>query len=158
MSELRPELRPEAPITEDDGEHLILVAFSVFGVTRSQAELRLHAELLEHPVSASDSPIESWWVAEDDRRDGSDNGSAVFCAKGFQARASRLLEQHAMAEAWNITPLERCADCGAPIRQINEKALASGQEAIVWADEDSAWVCPITSNEHRPIYRKEQGR
>ena len=148
------EPQANAPITEDDGEHVFLAAFSVYGVTRAQAELRLHAELQEHPVSASDSPIECWWIAEDDRRDGSDTDSAVFVSKGFQARASRLLAHHSMVGHWSVTPLERCRDCGAPIRQTEEKALASGELAIVWSSEES-WTCPTTGDEHRPLYRRD---
>jgi len=138
---------------EELPSHVILVAVEVYGLTRAGAQATLIGELAEHPVSASDSPIESWWIAEDFRIDRSDRDSAVFVAKGFQARASRLLEQHDMAASWNITPLELCADCGAGIRQLEEKAL-SGETATVWSSDES-WTCPETGDEHRPLYRRD---
>lgn len=69
-------------------EHVILVAVSVVAETRESAELYLHHRL---PRPGDELPetggtyVESWWVAEDDRRDGSDNDSAVFVPKGTQA-------------------------------------------------------------------------
>jgi hypothetical protein len=64
---------------DDEQEHVFLVAFTVHGQTRDQAQDRLMAQLV--PVLRGHnptSPVESWWVAEDDRRDGSDCDSAVF--------------------------------------------------------------------------------
>lgn len=133
---------------EDQNEHTFLVAFSVYGETREEAELALHGELLEHPVSATDSPIESWWVAEDDRRDGSDRDSAVFVAKGGQANASRLMEREMASASWNITPQLRCRTCGAQLHRASEKAVGSGEVQLVWADLAGAWVCPATGQEH----------
>lgn len=43
----------------------------------------------------------------------------------------------------------RCRDCGVPIEQRAEKAMASGEHAIVWAS-DETWICPVTTNEHVP--------
>ena len=143
-----------APVPEELPTHVILVAVEVYGLTRAGAQQTLRGELAEHPVSASDSPIESWWIAEDFRVDRSDRDSAVFVSKGFQARASRLLERHDMAASWNITPLELCRDCGAGIRQLEEKAVASSELATVWSSDES-WVCPETGDEHRPLYRQD---
>lgn len=44
----------------------------------------------------------SWWVAEDDRTDGSDNDSAVFVNMGDQPAASRLLHNFFLTGKWNI--------------------------------------------------------
>lgn len=61
-------------------EHVILVAFDVLAYSREQA----HQRLLEALGRPDNNPIESWWVAEDDRTDGSDNDSAVFVPFGEQ--------------------------------------------------------------------------
>jgi hypothetical protein len=74
--------------------HVILVAFTVEGgeSTRSEA-----MELVMNHVGGigeymRDNPtVTSWWIAEDDRIDGSDCDSAVFCHPGQQAAASRVL-------------------------------------------------------------------
>jgi hypothetical protein len=39
---------------------------------------------LPNPESDGHETIDCWWIAEDDRIDGSDNDSAVFVPKGFQ--------------------------------------------------------------------------
>lgn len=64
--------------------HTFLVAVSIEGdMTREQAETSLHYAL-PRPNAHYPSPagtlatVECWWVTEDDRRDGSDNDSAVF--------------------------------------------------------------------------------
>lgn len=133
-------------------EFTILAAFDIEAPTRAEAESILIRDLAEHPVSISDSPIDGWWIAEDFRSDSSDRDSAIFVVRGMQARASRLLEQHGLTASWNITPLELCSMCGNGIRQVEEKAL-DGELATVWSD-DGGWVCPITGDEHSPLYRK----
>jgi hypothetical protein len=69
-------------------EHVMLVAFSVTGATRKEAHGRLLPML---PRPNDDAGLDCWWVAEDDRNDGSDNDSAVFVHPGTQVVASRLL-------------------------------------------------------------------
>ena len=60
-------------------EHVFLIAFTVRGGTRAEAEDYLHTRLPWVGRRGDESiEITSWWVAEDDRRDGSDNDSAVF--------------------------------------------------------------------------------
>lgn len=72
-------------------EHTFLVAFTVEESDRGVAEHTLH-DLL-NLVRFPESPVTSWWVAEDDRHDGSDNRSAVFVPYGMtQDEASRLLD------------------------------------------------------------------
>lgn len=41
-----------------------------------------------------DSAIDSWWVAEDDREDGSDCDSAVFVPRGSQRDMSDMIKDH----------------------------------------------------------------
>jgi len=53
--------------------------------------------------------VESWWVAEDERHDGSDNDSAVFVTKGSQRSAFRLLHEAGLSGSWN-NPDERRPD------------------------------------------------
>src|SRR5690606_32450030 len=47
--------------------------------------------------------IDSWWIAEDDRRDGSDLDSAVFVPRGAQADVAELIRQwiESNADRWN---------------------------------------------------------
>ena len=75
------------------GEHIILVAFDVYGDTRGEAEEWLYAHL---PKPGLQRGLDSWWVAEDDRRDGSDNHSAVFVTPGRKEEAYRLLLAHGL--------------------------------------------------------------
>lgn len=81
-------------------EHVILVAFTVFGDTRETAEAALTQAIdiyhLQERVTVVDPDgnypaVDSWWVAEDDRNDGSDNDSAVFVTPGNKAAAASLL-------------------------------------------------------------------
>lgn len=72
--------------------HVRLVAFEVHGDTIAEADAALQSKLhgilkMNDPASA----IECWWVAEDDRTDGSDNDSAVFVPPGTQAAITRHL-------------------------------------------------------------------
>ena len=65
-----------------DPAHTILVAFTVHATTMEQARHRLMVQL---PGGVPDlNHVDSWWIAEDERYDGSDNDSAVFVPKGKQ--------------------------------------------------------------------------
>lgn len=57
--------------------HTILVAFCVNADTREAAQ-RLLMRRLPRCDADFHTTIDSWWIAEDDRVDGSDNDSAVF--------------------------------------------------------------------------------
>ena len=96
--------------------HVFLVAVAIEGdLTREEAEIAL-ARTLPRPnidgawVGDARDPkkaeVECWWIAEDDRRDGSDNDSAVFVTPGFQQAAYDLLHENGM------TP-----DCNDPRKQ-----------------------------------------
>lgn len=83
-------------------EHVILVAFTVEGSTREAAERTLTG-VLPGPFDV----VSSWWVADDDRHDGSDNDSAVFVHNGLQYEALHLLAQHGLTGPWNLPRHER---------------------------------------------------
>ena len=88
-------------------EHVFLVAFHMRGRGRDECQGQL-IRSLRHGVPLGPGPfkqrevVEEWWVAEDDRLDGSDNDSAVFCHKGSQAKASEELYGAHLTEAWNV--------------------------------------------------------
>lgn len=68
----------------DFTEHTILVAFTVYAPTWEQAQARLMRQL-PSPDHPGVDGIDSWWIAEDERYDGSDNDSAVLVPMGRQA-------------------------------------------------------------------------
>lgn len=75
------------------GIHVVMPAGAPVGDTRKEAEWQMMQALGEMLDRAreSGSPVEAWWIAEDDRNDGSDNDSAVFVRMGDQAMAADLL-------------------------------------------------------------------
>jgi hypothetical protein len=95
--------------TPENTPHVILVAFTVNAPDAQTAEHGLRHMLprpgktLKMRSTGSRSPImnvapvkfkvqvESWWIAEDDRHDGSDNDSAVFVHTGSQHEAWQIL-------------------------------------------------------------------
>lgn len=82
--------------SDEPGYHTILAAFVIKGDSRQAAEEALH-QLLPVPTYADGNQLDCWWIAEDERYDRSDNDSAVFCKKGVQGPASRLLEKEGWA-------------------------------------------------------------
>lgn len=83
----------------NEPEHVILVAFQVKAVDRAEAQ-NLLMEQLPRP---SMNDIECWWVAEDDRIDGSDCDSAVFVKPGAQAIAVDLLHGMDLTDDCNLS-------------------------------------------------------
>lgn len=79
-------------------EHVILVAFSVPATSRRAAQKTLVRAL----PRTDEGHIDSWWIAEDDRIDGSDNDSAVFVPAGQQYNVSRSLFINGMTEHYNM--------------------------------------------------------
>ena len=82
-------------------EHVFLVAVVVRTADdRATAEKDLHTRLnipaFRGDVGNDDvTHVDSWWIAEDDRRDGSDCDSAVFVEHGVSQRNARhILERH----------------------------------------------------------------
>lgn len=94
----------DAPVRSADfehGEHTVLVAFSVYGDGHKDAAEVL-ASALGWANLVDDAPITEWWIAEDDRSDGSDNDSAVFVTPGKQSEASQLLAENGLTPNHNI--------------------------------------------------------
>lgn len=88
--------------------HTFLVAFQVEtpngDVTRMGAERDLLRSLPRPGVGLSadhSAHLECWWVAEDDREDGSDNDSAVYVHPGNQQAAYDLLRAHGLTGECN---------------------------------------------------------
>lgn len=69
--------------------HVIMVAFEVDADTMANAQTTL-MDWLPAP-SQTDGDIDCWWIAEDERYDGSDCDSAVFVPMGMQAPTTRLI-------------------------------------------------------------------
>jgi len=82
-------------------EHVILVAFSVEAPSRTEAQ-----EMLLPALPRPGAIVTSWWVAEDDRIDGSDNDSAVFVPPGAQHKVSSILVNVGLTPACNLVPDE----------------------------------------------------
>lgn len=78
-------------------EHTILVAFTVEDGTPEAAQITLMNNLPK-----PGQVITSWWIAEDDRLDRSDNDSAVFVPMGTQARASQRLNTLGLTPDHNV--------------------------------------------------------
>ena len=90
-------------------EHTILVAFTVEAGTRAEAHGRLGAALQcadTIDLSRSFNGITSYWVAEDDRQDGSDCDSAVFVHPGAQHKAASVLHAAGLTNNCNIVQYE----------------------------------------------------
>lgn len=78
-------------------EHVVLIAFTVTAKDPVAAQNAL-VGLLRDAAGRQFGPepaarVESWWIAEDLRVDGSDCDSAVFCPPGRQEEASRVLSE-----------------------------------------------------------------
>lgn len=76
-------------------EHVILVAFTVGNLgdvwTFKQAQKWLMKNALSPLLRSTDKDV-TWWIAEDERYDGSDCGSAIFVPNGMtQKQAGKLL-------------------------------------------------------------------
>lgn len=72
-------------------EHVILVAVHLTAPSRLDAQRAVLDLLPEVGDSTPRATVESWWIAEDDRVDGSDCDSAVFVSPTHQAAARDLL-------------------------------------------------------------------
>lgn len=75
-------------------EHVILVAHVVVAESYAVAEGLLQ-ERLNHERDRE--VFDSWWIAMDERYDGSDCDSAVFVIPGAQAEAFRVLRAAGLA-------------------------------------------------------------
>ena len=70
--------------------HTILVAFTVYAPDWIAAQKQLMRQL-PHPDHPGVDGIDCWWIAEDQREDGSDNDSAVFVPMGEQEQWRRAV-------------------------------------------------------------------
>lgn len=73
-------------------EHVILIAMHVSAPNRQAAQNWLLTHLPSTRDPKNFGALDSWWIAEDDRVDGSDNGSAVFVKAGQTEEAYDVLE------------------------------------------------------------------
>lgn len=77
--------------------HIILVAIHMRHNTREGAMELIATGLNSSPILSPHAErgglghVEAWWIAEDDRVDGSDCDSAVFVFPGMQHTAAELL-------------------------------------------------------------------
>lgn len=69
--------------------HVILVAFEVEGTDWHDAQMNLIDTL---PKPSATHSVECWWIAEDERYDGSDCDSAVFVPMGMQKPTTKLID------------------------------------------------------------------
>lgn len=85
----------------DTTPHIILVAFTVNGESMKDAQGVLMDSLtnIDHPS------VQEWWVAEDERYDGSDNSSAIFIPDSLgQEQANAVVQHHV---DWLIKEMRR---------------------------------------------------
>lgn len=71
-------------------EQTILVAMTTPSMSRDEA-LHHIERMMIMSNAVHDGRLDSWWIAEDDRPDGSDNDSAVFVSMGEQKSANWLI-------------------------------------------------------------------
>jgi hypothetical protein len=81
-----------------DDEHVILLAVQTTGCASFREAQRLILDTIEVGLDPDhERPfVESYWIAEDDRIDGSDCESAVFCKPGEQGQAMVVLSEHGL--------------------------------------------------------------
>lgn len=79
---------------------VILVAFDLTGPDPENVQQWL-MDNLPKPGPGGDNDeidLDCWWIANDERFDGSDTDSAVFVTKGRQASARALLHKHGLVD------------------------------------------------------------
>jgi hypothetical protein len=81
-------------------ERVVIFAFHTDTDTSLQAQ-EVVMRLLDGAIERSEGALISWWPAEDERADNSDNDSAVFVHKGNQKKAHALLERAKLTGIWN---------------------------------------------------------
>jgi hypothetical protein len=79
-------------------EFVVLAAIQVTAPNGWSAQNLVASHL---PTPGKDG-VECWWIAEDDRQDGSDNDSAVFVSPGTQEVASTLLHAAGLTPDCNL--------------------------------------------------------
>lgn len=90
--------RAQMGLPEPVFHDVLLVAFDLRGPNAQATHEWLH-ENLPSPGTGGDNDeinLDSWWVANDERFDGSDTDSAVFVPIGHQEEARVLLNEHGL--------------------------------------------------------------
>jgi hypothetical protein len=86
---------------DNAGYHdVVMVAFDIMGPNAAVAHEWLYSQLPQGDAYYGDNEeirLDAWWMADDERFDGSDCDSAVFVTKGKQAEARELLRKHGLA-------------------------------------------------------------
>ncbi len=110
-------------------EHTILVAVTVYAPDRLAAQSKVMGLLPKPGVDG----VDSWWIAEDGRIDGSDNDSAVFVPMGSQEKWHRKVE-----DAWGMVPCETCDGTGNSGHDHNPEPCADcwGRGEVLPDEED----------------------
>lgn len=125
----------------DEDQYIVLVAFDVYGHSMKDAQVRL-ARGLENVIDRGIA--DSWWIAEDERYDGSDNDSAVFVPKGSQTAFARLVadERGAVREAAPVDG-EKILD------SLSEILYPGGDTASEWNGGDVCERVAALLRDHR---------
>jgi hypothetical protein len=96
-------------------EHTITIAVTVEADSAIKAHDQVAAALRGSDTidpARNLNGITSWWVAEDQRIDGSDNDSAVFVHPGAQRQAVQVLAALGLTDGCNLTQgVDRPAVC-----------------------------------------------
>ena len=121
-------------------EHTILVAVTVEGTSRQAAEAHLRRGLVDLFVNdpREGASITSWWVAEDDRGDGSDNDSACFVTPGAQSKATALLWTFGLTGRHNLVPRHGPNGFSEPLMDQPVPSRLGD-----WSREEAPWVVYI---------------
>lgn len=84
---------PPKPFTGStpDAEGTVIVALTVKGATKEDRQRSVMNALAVALEDVEDSNVEDWWIADDERYDGSSNASAVFVEMGNAYTAFQVL-------------------------------------------------------------------
>lgn len=86
-------------------EHTIIVAITVEAESHKDAQERIMRSLPK--PSDNTEGITAWWIAEDERFDGSDNDSAIFIPSVFsQDDARRAVMESLLSTAFRVEGVE----------------------------------------------------
>lgn len=95
--------------SNDTGTTVVLIAVEVRASSQEDAQ-----RLMARPSLAGEY-VESWWFAEDDRYDGSDNDSAVFVPKGDQKKwAEQVAVERDIDDVLDVTIYDGGLEVGNP--------------------------------------------
>lgn len=84
-----------------DFHDVLMVAFDIAGTDAKDVQTWLMDNMPpadKHYGDNDEIYLDSWWIANDERFDGSDTDSAVFVKKGKQQAARELLRDHGLVD------------------------------------------------------------